>query len=438
MKKLLIISVGGTISPIIYSIKHHNPNNIIFFTSLETETQIAEIFRRNELKDFENFEKIVTPSAEDINLCMGSILNRLPEILSRWGIGFYEVIVDYTGGTKSMSSALVLATIEYTKCFSYIGGEKRNKDGIGVVINGQERALILKNPWDELAIEEKKKICLLFNSGRYLAAKEVAERTINKVSQREKPFFEILKRLINGYYMWDSFKYNAAQNDLSWAKRELKICCTQLHNRHNLFLLLNKIEDNEKFLKKILSKSEHNGPITTDQTNNGEGAEDIKREEHRLYDMLANAKRRAILENRYDDAIVRIYSVLEKKAQLELKKYGIEASNINPILLPKSIRNEIETKCFNEKKKKIEVGLYNGYKILKAKEEEIEEKGVGYRFFENFEKLIKPILNLRNSSIIVHGENPLDEKKFNSAWVNCLEFLEIEEKQLPQFPILEL
>jgi hypothetical protein len=44
---------------------------------------------------------------------------RLPELLRKWRIDPHEVIVDYTGGTKTMSAALVLAATQRFHQFSY-------------------------------------------------------------------------------------------------------------------------------------------------------------------------------------------------------------------------------------------------------------------------------------------------------------------------------
>lgn len=432
MPKTLIISVGGSIQPIISSINHHVPENIIFFTSTETEAQVSEIVHQINFKR-SKFDTIVTTSAECINDCLRSLLKDLPAILTRWKASPDEVIVDYTGGTKSMSAALVLATIEKTKCFSYVGGKTRNKEGIGTVINGQENILILGNPWDELAIEEKKSISLYFNSGRYLEAIEIAVKALNKVSPREKSFFELIKQLINAYYKWDSFFYSNAKHELNKAEGQLRLCVSQISNETKLVSLLENIRENQRFLNILLGKEEEFATVPPTEVERK-----IKREEYVLLDLLANAKRRAEIENRYDDAIVRIYRAIEKRGQMELTKYGLDASCINLDKIPESIKGEIKEKYFDEGKKIIKVPLYGCYKILKALEEEKNIPSIGHRFFEFYDLNIRQVIDFRNNSIIVHGSNPLDREKYERAWRNCLEFLEISEDSLPKFPELKL
>jgi|GEM_PF-432409 len=428
MAKTLIISVGGSLPPIIYSINIHCPANIIFFASVDTEPQITEVLRQLKLNELKNLEKIITLSAEDIGECLKSILLKLPDIVRRWQLNPEDIIVDYTGGTKSMSAALVLGTIEYTHCFSYIGGEKRNKDGVGTVINGQERALILNNPWDQLALYEKKKISVLFNLGRYSLAKEAAEEAAKKISPREKPIFNILKDLSEAYHKWDMFDYKGASHTLQRVRRDLEIFCSYAGVPSDFHSLLNMIKENERFLE----------VLRRDVRNDEDQKVGIEKQKFYLLDMLANAKRRALKENRYDDAIVRLYRVLELRAQGELKKYGLDSSDIRLDLVPVKIREEVNSRYFNERKKRVEVPLYAAYQIIKAIEADRDIKGVGHLFFENYEKLLAPIIDFRNKSIIVHGQEKIDKEKFNLAWQNLLKFLEIEENFLPEFPLIWL
>ncbi len=351
MGKTLILSVGGSLSPIIFSIKHHQPDKIIFFTSKETEKQISEILQQIDLNQTHYFDKIITYSAENINDCLKAILSRLPEILARWQTTPDDIIVDYTGGTKSMSSALVIGTVEYTKCFSYIGGkdeQSRNKDGIGVVIDGKEKILIIKNPWDELALEAKKKLCFLFNLGRYGAAKEVAEQAEAKVSGREKSLFTVIKSFCDIYYHWDAFRYKTASHNLKKAIRELEDICCQLPNHHSLVRFLDKTKENEEFLNILIydTKERQLTKARNDIDDEIKMAPE-KRDMHFLLDLLANAKRRARLEQRYDDALVRLYRAIEKRAQMELTKYNLKADDIKLNLIPEKIKKEIHRKYYN-------------------------------------------------------------------------------------------
>ncbi len=103
-----------------------------------------------------------------------------------------------------------------------------------------------------------------------------------------------------------------------------------------------------------------------------------------MLDLLANAKRRAEQEHRYDDALVRLYRALEKRVQLELKAYNLDTSNIKLELVPDKLKHELKLKYYNERKNRIETPLYPAYCLLKALEEEKElYNGIGHRFSRN-------------------------------------------------------
>lgn len=141
---MMIISVGGSISPFIFILNKNRPSFVIFFVSRETQSQVPEILSRIFFKP-KGIEQITTPSADKLSECYTILSNKILETLKNWKVKGKQVLVDYTGGTKTMSSALVLATIDLGCKYSYISGTERTKDGIGVVIDGKEKRYILDN-----------------------------------------------------------------------------------------------------------------------------------------------------------------------------------------------------------------------------------------------------------------------------------------------------
>ena len=212
--KAIFISLGGTPAPLIHSLNHQKPDYICFFVSEESKSSIDKDIMPN--LDFrpKNHDWIVTPSAESLSECFRVISKELPRILKRWEVAPKDLIVDYTGGTKTMSVALALATIESTSVFTYVGGIERTKEGVGVVLNGRERMWYLDNPWDEIAVLERKEAALLFNKARYSSAAEVFSRILEKVSESNRSFFQALKTFSEGYDLWDRFQHKKAKKKL--------------------------------------------------------------------------------------------------------------------------------------------------------------------------------------------------------------------------------
>ena len=153
-------------------------------------------------------------------------------------------------------------------------------------------------------------------------------------------------------------------------------------------------------------------------------------------DLLANAQRRAYLENKYDDAIARLYRAMEAFAQYRLSSfYGIKTSNVKKDQIPESIREEFLKKYldYEDGKEKIKLPLYASYLLLKEMGDSI-----GKKFFEKYETRIKKLLDLRNNSLLAHGFEPVKEKTYLDMYKVILEFSEISEEDLPKFPELRL
>ena len=151
-----------------------------------------------------------------------NFLNKMEDILKKWNVKESELVVDYTGGTKTMSVAITLATIEWSSVYSYVGGVERSKNGVGVVVNGKEKLLYLDNPWNEIALMDQRKACILFNKARYASASEVFSKIEEKVSENYKPFFKALKIMSDGYDFWDRFINEDSLNRLYTCRHVLK------------------------------------------------------------------------------------------------------------------------------------------------------------------------------------------------------------------------
>lgn len=402
MPKAMIVSVGGSLSPIIFSLNKQKPDYIIFFSSKDSERQIVEIIRR---LNFEHkaTDKIITPSPEIIGDSYRALKEKVISILERWKVRPNRVIVDYTGGTKSMSVSLVLATLDFCHKYSYIGGRERTKQGLGIVIDGKERAYYLKNPWDEYAVSVKEKISLLFAECHFDAALNYLEGLKEKVSKESKNYYLMWIDIVKGYSLWDKFKHKEAFSSLKKGFEKFKIYA---YEKKEVKRLIKHIESNLEFLQDM-------------------------RKEKILLDLIANAIRRAEIEKKYDDAVARLYRALEKFAQNELTNLGIKTSNVKENDIPERIREEFIRK-YRDKDNKIKLPLFASYSLLKEKGDKIGDK-----FFDRYEE-IKRVIDIRNNSILAHGDNPIKEKIFKELLELVLDFVGVNKKELPSFPQITL
>ena len=406
--KAILISVGGSPQPIVVSLNEQKPEYICFFTSEATKDSTEKDVLPNLSFKPRHWDWIITSNAERLSECYREIVTKLPDILKKWNIKGSELVVDYTGGTKTMSVAIVLATIENSSVYSYVGGVERSKGGVGIVVNGKEKILLLDNPWNEIALMDQKKACILFNKARYASASEVFSKIEEKVSENYKPFFKALKIMSDGYDFWDRFRHEDARNRLYTCRDVLKTY--SIHNK-KLEKIIAILLQNINFLEKL---------------------KDNKELLH--YDLIANARRRAEFENKYDDAVARLYRSMEAIAHYQLKScHDINSSDVSEKLLPDNLKEKYILKYRDTKDKKIKLGLYASYELLKELNDHL-----GKSFFDSYDKQIRSLLDIRNQSILAHGNNPVSIETYQRLIEIILKFSGINQKDLPEVPVLEL
>jgi CRISPR-associated protein (TIGR02710 family) len=411
--KAMVVSLGGTPAPVILSLNKSRPEYICFFISRETKRMLEEeILPRLDFKP-RHYDWIVTPNAELLSECYSELTKKLPEIIDKWEVTPTDVCVDYTGGTKTMSVALVLATINNSCCYSYVGGDERSKGGVGVVIDGKERMRFLDNPWDEIALSERREVSVLFNKARYSSAADLLGKCIERVNREQKPYFKALQEMVKGYDLWDRFQHREAKEKL-YKCRDILMTFSYASLRKESNVLSGQLQTNIQFLENFVSDK---GPSVL-----------------YFYDLLANARRRADLERKFDDAVARLYRAMEVLAQMELRStYGIDTSDVKEKDIPDVIREEYSNKYQDEKGSKIKIPFLAAFRLLKELGNELSES-----FFKVYDKEIKYLLSTRNNSILAHGFIAVDEKIFQKLFESVMKFSGTKDEDLPKFPFLQI
>jgi len=373
MIRAMIISVGGTTEPITKSITEYRPEFVSFFASQDTCDKISEIKR--ELQEAKLSIKNEVTLADDVNdlyHCFGKAEEAVKRALSK-GYNSEEVVVDYTGGTKNMSVALSLSSITHGFSFSYVGGTERTKGGVGIVISGKEKVCESVNPWDFLAIDDRKKISIFFNASQFKAAKELADEALEK-STKYKTVFKKLGFLIDGYYNWDLFRHGDAKGKFERARIEE---------------LLETDDERIRLFAKATLQLKPQLELLSQQ----------QRQPDRLFvlDIFSNAERR-FNEGKTDDAIVRLYRVVEMLAQERLlDKHGIDTSNVPEEKIPRQARDEFVSKYKDKKDGKIKISQNAAFGLLDALGDEL-----GKEFNKRLPQF-RQLQSQRNNSYLVHG-----------------------------------
>lgn len=427
--KLMIVSVGGSPEPVIFSLNQRRPEYIIYFASGASRKMVRENIEPALEFRAKDHQIIVTPDEADLGASVAALLHEIPRLLSGWNISFSEVLGDYTGGTKTMSSALVLTLAERGCSYSYVGGKSRTKDGLGIVINGHEQMLYLVNPWDALAIGPSRDAALLFNRCRFMSVRDLAERTAQR-TEHHRPFFEALQYLSEGYYAWDNFHYARALGQLKRGESLLRGYAAA-SPRMAIRTFHESVCANLPLLEQI--NNEVGALVKSNPSKKNQRTEPLCAEQSLLVsDLIANAIRRATIEFKHDDAVARLYSAIEKLAKYRLLvHHGIDNSNVDIQRIPPALQEELKAVNNPHEGGKIQIPLHKSFELLFAMGDPL---GKAYR--EN-EAELRKVLSIRNTSLMAHGFQPVSEETYDKMLGIALRFLSLDIDTLPRFPLLD-
>lgn len=213
-----LVSVGGSPAPVLHVLGKHRPAHVWYFCSAGSRANADDIQSRLEWRPQARF--IEVERFEELGPCYRALRRSLPAILAETRVPPAGVVVDYTGGTKTMSAALVLAASEIFQQFSYVGGTQREKAGLGVVVEGRERVLYQDNPWTALALREVERARDLWVACQFDAAAGVLREVAPRVPHRLR--FEALATLADGLAARHRLDFSKAQRLLTTAIGRLR------------------------------------------------------------------------------------------------------------------------------------------------------------------------------------------------------------------------
>ena len=374
----------------------------------------------------------------------------------------YEVIVDFTGGTKPMVSGVVLAVVEGNFSnfeFRYVGSknsERRTKKGLGIVEDGSEITKLQENPFIKFATLEFNRGKQFFNRYQFKAAIDnfslVEEKTDDENLINLANFY---KKIVNFYDSWDKFSND--YEDLEKPPEQRKEGSLTRYYKYTLNYFL---EYDEYISKEIKKDSEFYNQIlrNIDFLNLKISVKDknFKNDiEYYLPDLLNNAQRR-IDERKFDDAVARLYRAIELIAQLNLKELDIIYEEelrrrtffIDKVKLFKESKNRkidvSDVKKWHDYKNSekqgscyFKIGSLNSYKLLKMFEVDLAKE------YLDDDELFNLVIN-RNKSILAHGLVPMTKENADDLFDAVLNYARkynpnIDElMELAKFPKLEV
>lgn len=390
----LICTVGGTPEPLVRSLLHWQPDRVVFIPSPQTRSTVDTTLREYAQSTGQPlspgcYHICPVADAEDLAGCL-QVIRVLDQEVHDWSIrgDDFQVVADLTGGTKCLSAALALQARRWPCRFSYVGGERRTKDGIGIVETGAERMVHFADPWDALGYQAVEDAVTVFNHGGYAAAAHLLDQAMKNIEQPEvKRELATLEALIDAYAAWDRFDHKTAKTRFADAlknRNDLKPIFTDARS------LIDRIESHRECVARLADSKD---PTTA-----------------WVQDLLDNAYRRAA-EHRYDDAVARLYRAIEALAQIRLReRHGIfDTKAVSLDRLPEILRQEWTSRARDGA---VMLGLRDAYRLLNELGDELGQRFVKFGLDDDE----RSPLVARNASILAHGFAPVGDKTYNQLW----------------------
>lgn len=295
-----------------------------------------------------------------------------------------------------MTMAAAFASMIFRKELFFVSGKREN----GIVVKGTEECVPqnLYQVYDELMIN---KIKDLFNNNRFEAGKVLVDEIIDTNEDKE-----VFSKLFDAYYYFDSVNHEKALEvfDIKEFQKAWPDLTKQFQLNIKALNIMNTFNQNSS-----------NGP-----------AEHNLKKYYMLASILNNARRRED-ENKFDDAVARLYRSLELIAQIRLsKEYGIDSSNVDIDVLR---QNNVDEDYLSEIhiSDEIKFGLTADYELLAQLNDDLGD------FYLKNKKQIRNILKFRNNSILAHGFDSCSKKEYDEFSVIVLKAANLLHKDMEKF-----
>jgi CRISPR-associated protein (TIGR02710 family) len=406
LKRAMLVSVGGDSTSAVSSLCCHKPDFVSFLCSQEGldgvtvirgEAERAGIAFRSEVSlvdDPDNPHECLEKAREAV------------ERVSAKGFRRQEILVDYAGGTKNMSVALALVGTNRGFLFTQPGRKGRSSLQVHAAEEGGE-AHEEQLTWDFYEVDEMKKVFVLFNQNQFKAAKDIVTGLLERgVKGRE--IHRKIGLAIDGYHQWDLFRHREALDAFKRAKLD-----DLLELKYSV--IRGFAEETSKLLHFL-------DPL----------AKDRKLSFSHVLDLFANAERR-FQEGKVDDAVLRLYRVVEMSAQERLHSvYGIDAADARPAQIPDGLREEFSQRYRDANDGRVKLPLSACYRLLDALGDSLGQA------FKKHETRFRDLQSSRNYSYLAHGFGFSKESAYTSFRDFILGLGLFKSEDAPLFPKLRL
>jgi len=423
MTRLLLVTVGGSPDPIIFSVqalrREHpsQPMEVVFICSVDPcprpslEQVIGEGFPCEHylpggqkdlganllvqlgITDYNPERHLIgLPDPDDLADAYQRIRDHIQ--LLRSGDSPVDIRGDYTGGTKSMSAALAMACVQLGIDVGVVSGPRTNLEKID---QSETTRLMEIGPLQAIyRLQAQLRQVLGLHS--YGEATHLMRRFLqvhgDNISANAATQAKELRTVVQVLDTWDRFQWNQA---LQQAKKTcLQEQCPKLM----------------EWWQRVVKASDCLDGQQPDQDDGITGYELVQ-------DLILSAERKAATGS-YDDAVARLYRSLELLAEtyihLELKLRRTNKRDSRGFMI---YRSQDDAPVSGPRDR----GVLNLYLWLSGYEKALRRlDGLGSIFDEDRTQF-DSLLSARNKSLLAHGLNPLSEDRWRELHRNTLSII---------------
>ncbi len=413
-EKILVCTVGGSADPLITAIRQTRPSRVVFVCSDGENSSRSKVEGEDGIAVAAGLGpgkwKIVEIPVDDPDAGFARIRNELVKLRKK--LPTATVVADYTGGSKSMSVALAMAALATQAAIQLTTGCRPD---LVKVEKGTERPVKVgfETVFAEFTLVRAAEAWNRFAYGDASVWLDRLYRDLTLSEEVSTPSQHLKRRvgqLANASMMfesWDRFDHHEAK---------------YLFREHQL----DQLPGLKAYGRALqLLTSENREPLI-------------------LLDLWHNAQRRAA-RGRFDDALARLYRLVEWSAQYVLRtERGIETARFDPSILPQGkLRKQLEAR-FQEGNRTVRIGLVDSLLALRSL---LPEHPLAASLTTRFAgeiplQRLQQWIERRNRSILAHGFVPVDRELWAEAegwmkahWLSWLQGeLRGKGQDLPQFP----
>jgi CRISPR-associated protein (TIGR02710 family) len=413
--KALLLAIQVDPAPAIAILQHLNPEMVCFFLH-ESQKNVVESQIHPALSRMpQRWDWILTPSPENFSACHKVLAQGLGPLLTTWNVVPGELVIDLTGATAGMASAMMLVGFPYsTKVFLFPASQVPfSEPSVGETGTRSSQAEASENPWDEEAPRIRREACSYFTQGAYDATARGFQTLEHRVSGGLKPFYRALADVAQAYGLWDQFLYRSAWEKLKGGIKALELASVW-GGPPGMDRLMKALKGNLQFLEQIVLDSK-----------------DVKAAVP--VDFLAWAKRRRDRGRDLEAATQVLLRSLEGFAQSRLfTQFHLKSWDVNLERLPVELRDTCRTQYLNEVDGKYRLPMQAQFQALAGFGDPM-----GQRFVTDWPKM-KSLFDAADHALLGYGFEPVKPERVHQLYDLVVKLSGVAPTDLPEFPSLNV